>query len=108
MKKLIFLPLFLLVLVSCSEIQKNYSCKYEDSDSIVSVSIKGNSLVMSTSYYNYCENSGNWKIYHRDCKKNEFGNYESSIWFDPIVLKIRELGSGGLYPVNFYSCREVR
>jgi hypothetical protein len=103
--KNIFTILLTLFLVGCIDKPKNYVCKntYQIPDTI-SLKVENKKLIFGTDEFIYCENKGNSKIYHKNCKKNQYGNYESSIIFDPIIKQLLIIGSGGIAPVDLFNC----
>ena len=104
MKKL-GIVLLILTLFGCLKDDKKYACKNYDENPITqSLSIDGKKLTLGSQSFKYCENIGNIQIYHSNCKKNEYGNYESSIRFDPIIQKLSIIGSGVMVPVDLFQC----
>ena len=103
--KSLFTILLLLLLVGCIDKPKNYVCKntYQIPDKI-SLRVENKKLTFGTAEFIFCEKRGNSNIYHRDCKKNEYGNYESSLVFDPIIKQLLVIGSGGISPVDLFNC----
>lgn len=86
-----------------------YVCKnYDKTPNVMSVRIQGKRLTMGTQEFKYCESIGNQDVYHSSCNKNEYGNYQNSVRFDPIVKELNIIGSGGMMSVDLYSCEKTR
>ncbi len=92
-------------LIGCSNKTDIYICK--DTYQIptnYSLKIEKNKLTYETEEFKLCESRGNVNIYHKTCKKNEYGNYESSIVFDSIKKELLLIGSGGIAPRELLYC----
>lgn len=97
--------LLVFTLLGCLNDDKKYVCKnYDENPISQSLHIDGKKLTLGSQSLKYCESMGNIQIYHSNCKKNEYGNYESSIRFDPIIQQLSIIGSGGMVPVDLLQC----
>ena len=106
MNKLSLIPISVVIFFGCSYDDKKYVCKNYDKNPVsISLKISGKNLILGTQNFKYCETVGNIKIYqHSSCKKNQYGNYASSINFDPIIKELSIIGSGGMLPIEVLQC----
>lgn len=97
------------LLVACSYKDNSYVCELMDKSLYqTSLRIEGKKLTLGTRELKYCTNIGNEEIYHSNCIKNEYGNYESAVWFDPITMRLTIIGSGGIAPIELLKCSKSK